>query len=139
MTIDVSNWQNMRIQYSNTAEYRQLLRDLFSMDKQNYPVHSLDKDIDVESKDELEYDEQAANTFMDNVYNQTKEVAVFRDIYLKGASFMFSQDINIGIAIMFSYDYLDSFIPCYIDFCKNPDNFNEQTPSYLILYKKLYH
>lgn len=139
MTIDVSNWQHMHIQYTNTTEYRQVLRVLFSMDKQKYPIHSLDSDIDVESKDELEYDEHAANIFMDNVYHQTKDVPLFRDFYLKGASFMFSQDINIGIAIMFSYDYLEYFIPCYIDFCKDPDNFNNQTSSYKILYKKLYY
>lgn len=139
MTIEVSNWKNMRIQYSNTTEYRQLLRDLFSMDKQNYPAHSLDPDIDVESKDELEYDEEAAKSFMDSVFNKTKNVSLFRDIYLRGASFMLSQDMNIGIAIMFSYDYLDSFIPCYMDFCKNPDNFNKQNASYQILHRKLYY
>jgi len=139
MTIEISNWKNMHIHYSNTTEYRQLLRDLFSMDKQNYPVHSLDADIDVESKDELEYDEEAAKIFMDDVYNNTNNNSLFCDIYLKGASFMFSEDINIGVAIMFSYDYLDSFIPCYIDFCKNPDKFNKQTTSYQTLYKKLYH
>ena len=109
------------------------------MDKQKYPVHSLDPDIDVESKDELEYDEDAAKIFMDDVYNKTKNNSLFRDIYSKGASFMFSQDINIGVAIMFSYDYLDSFISCYMDFCKNPANFNKQTSSYQTLYKKLYH
>jgi hypothetical protein len=139
MTIEVSNWENMHIQYSNTTEYRQLLRDLFSMDKQNYPVHSLDPDIDVESKDELEYDEEAAKVFMDNVYNNTKNISLFRDIYLRGASFMLSQDMNIGIAIMFSYDYLNYFIPCYIDFCKHPDNFNKQNASYQNLYQKLYY
>lgn len=139
MTIEVSNWKNMRIQYSNTTEYRQLLRDLFSMDKQNYPVHSLDPDIDVESKDELEYDEEAAKAFMDNVYNKTKNIPLFRDIYLRGASFMLSQDMNIGIAIMFSYDYLNFFILCYMDFCKNPDNFNKQNASYQNLYQKLYY
>lgn len=139
MTIEVSNWENMRIQYSNTTEYRQLLRDLFSMDKKNYPVHSLDPDIDVESKDELEYDEEAAKAFMDNVYNKTKNIPLFRDIYLRGASFMLSQDMNIGIAIMFSYDYLNFFIPCYMDFCKNPDNFNKQNASYQNLYQKLYY
>lgn len=139
MTIEVSNWENMRIQYSNTTEYRQLLRDLFSMDKKNYPVHSLDPDIDVESKDELEYDEEAAKAFMDNVYNKTKNIPLFRDIYLRGASFMLSQDMNIGIAIMFSYDYLNFFIPCYLDFCKNPDNFNKQNASYQNLYQKLYY
>ena len=139
MTIEVSNWKNMHMQYSNTTEYRQLLRDLFSMDKQNYPVHSLDPDIDVESKDELEYDEEAAKAFMDNVYNKTKNIPLFRDIYLRGASFMLSQDMNIGIAIMFSYDYLNFFIPCYMDFCKNPDNFNKQNASYQNLYQKLYY
>lgn len=139
MTIDISNWENMHIHYSNTTEYRQLLRELFSMDKQKYPVHSLDPDIDVESKDELEYDEDAAKIFMDDVYNKTKNNSLFRDIYSKGSSFMFSQDINIGVAIMFSYDYLDSFISCYMDFCKNPTNFNKQTSSYQTLYKKLYH
>ena len=70
--------------------------------------------------EELEYDEEAAKVFMDNVYNKTKNIPLFRDIYLRGASFMLSQDMNIGIAIMFSYDYLNFFIPCYMDFCKNP-------------------
>ena len=76
---------------------------------------------------------------MDNVYNKTKNIPLFRDIYLRGASFMLSQDMNIGIAIMFSYDYLNFFIPCYMDFCKNPDNFNKQNASYQNLYQKLYY
>ena len=136
--LDVSNWENVKISYNDTTQYRNILRMLFSMDKHNYPAVSLDNDIDIESKDELEYDDSAATEHMDLIYNQTKQNNLFHTIYLKGASFMLSQDVNIGVAIMFSYDYLDIFIPCYIDFCKNPNGFNENTPSYKVLYNKLY-
>jgi hypothetical protein len=136
--LDVSNWENMRISYSDTTQYRNILRMLFSMNKNNYPAVSLDNDIDIESKDELEYDEAAANEHMDLIYNHTKHHSLFHKIYIKGASFMLSDDVNIGVAIMFSYDYLDLFIPCYVDFCKDPEKFNETNSSYKVLYNKLY-
>lgn len=136
--LDVSNWENMRIRYSDTTQYRNILRRLFSMDKNNYPAVSLDNDIDIESKDELEYDEAAANEHMDLIYNRTKHNSLFHKIYMKGASFMLSDDVNIGVAIMFSYDYLELFIPCYLDFCKDPENFNETNSNYKVLYNKLY-
>ncbi len=136
--LDVSKWESMNISYNDTAQYRGILRKLFSMNQDNYPAVSLDNDIDIESKDELEYDESAANEHMDMIYNHTKKHSLFHKIYIKGASFMLSDDANIGLAIMFSYDYLDIFIPCYIDFCKDPNNFDENNSSYKVLYNKLY-
>jgi hypothetical protein len=103
------------ISYANDTEYRKCIRQVFQMNSASYPdiVHS---DIDPVSRDELEYDNNAANFAMDYVFDKTRRIPLFIAIYEQAASFMFSTDINIGMAVLFSYDYLLLFHNCLREF-----------------------
>lgn len=105
---------NLVVRYNNTLEYRQSLRLLFSMSDSKYPA--LDEDIDEVSRDELEYDEEAAKQAMDYVFRTTKKNPIFNELYLLAAARMFSTDPEIGLSVLFSYDYLEIFHYCLVSF-----------------------
>ena len=110
------------VKYTNTTEYRQCLRALFEMDQEKYErqIRELedhnDETLDPETNDEMSYDDEAASKTMDYVFSCTKDVAEFRDLYLKAAAKMLSEDPTIGIAILFSYDYFYYFHACLVEF-----------------------
>ena len=102
---------DLTISYTNDIEYRKTIRQVFQMKSDSYPdiVHS---DIDEVSRDELEYDDTAASVAMEYVFDKTRRIPIFIAMYEQAASFMFSTDINIGMAVLFSYDYLLLFHNC---------------------------
>ena len=102
------------IRYNNTIEYRHSLRLIFSMSSSKFPV--LDDDIDPVSRDELEYDEEAAKQARDYVFRTTKKNPIFNELYLLAAARMFSTDPEIGLSVLFSYDYLEIFHYCLVSF-----------------------
>jgi hypothetical protein len=86
------------------------------MSDSKYPA--LDEDIDPVSRDEMEYDEGAANKAMDYIFKMTKTNPIFNELYLLAAARMFSTDPEIGLSVLFSYDYLEIFhycLVCYYD------------------------
>jgi len=56
-----------------------------------------------------DYDESAANMALDYVYLKTKNHPVFQEIYTLASTQMMSEDPEIGLAVVFSYDYLIPF------------------------------
>jgi hypothetical protein len=111
------------------------------MNSASYPdiVHS---DIDPVSRDELEYDEKSADLAMQYVMDKTSHLPLFAPIYEQAASFMFSTDKNIGIAVLFSYDYLLLFHNCLVDYFISLTNmdtsFTKENKNYQLLYNKLF-
>jgi len=132
---------DLNISYTNDEEYRKTIRQLFQMKSDSYPeiVHS---DIDPVSRDELEYDNDSANLAMDYVFAKTRRVPPFIAIYEQAASFMFSTDINIGMAVLFSYDYLLLFHNCLRDFfvslSRNDGPFTIENENYKLLHIHLF-
>jgi len=132
---------DLTISYTNDEEYRKTIRQLFQMKSESYPeiVHS---DIDPVSRDELEYDNDSANLAMDYVFAKTRRVPPFIAIYEQAASFMFSTDINIGMAVLFSYDYLLLFHNCLRDFftslSRNDGPFTIENENYKLLHIHLF-
>ena len=108
---------NIDVAYKDNETYRKCLRQVVNMDisNLNIPWDQMDDDLDEETKDELLFDNVAMNTTMDYVYDKTKENEFFKEIYLLGASKMFSTDPNIGLAII-SYDFFYLFHLCLQDF-----------------------
>ena len=110
------------VKYTNTTEYRQCLRALFEMNQELYEqqIRELenhnDETLDPETHDEMSYDSDAANKTMDYVFSCTQDVSEFHDLYMKAAAKMLSEDPTIGIAILFSYDYLYYFHVCLVEF-----------------------
>lgn len=138
---DYSYPVDLDIEYSNDFEYRKSLRRLFQMNSSNYPSN-IESDIDPVSRDELEYDEQSAEIAMECVISKTRENPLFYALYEQSATFMFSTNIDIGLAVLFSYDYLLLFHRCLSDYFKSltdsNETFTDQNENYKALYNKLF-
>jgi len=127
----------LKLKYKNNAEYRESLRQLFKMNPQNYNESTKQLDLDDETRDELEYDEVSAKIAMDWIYATLKTNPLFQDLFLRAAAKFLSEDHEIGIAVLISYDYLDSFHDCIVSFLTCPNDFNKLHSTYLCLSTKL--
>ena len=108
MTSVYSYPTNLNIQYSDNKEYRKCLRNVFKMNPNNYP-DTTTMDLDDETEDEMMYDYESAAHTLDYVMENTVNYPEFMTLYEKTGSYMFSTDPNIGLTILFGYDYLDLF------------------------------
>jgi len=109
---------NQTVSYSDDFGYRQSIRDVFGMNCDFNP-DSVDGDCDAVTKDELMYEADAMSKGLDDIYERTKDVPEFQEIYSICAGIMLSVDPNIGLAVVFSYDYFDKFHPCLVDFLRD--------------------
>jgi len=108
MTSVYSYPTNLNIQYSDNTEYRKCLRNIFKMNANNYP-DTTSMDLDDETEDEMKYDYESASRTLDYVMENTINYPEIISLYEKAGSYMFSTDPNIGLTILFGYDYLDLF------------------------------
>ena len=99
--------------YATNEEYRNEFRKLCGMIQPIILLNVMTRQLDVESRDEMMYDEEAVKQFMDNVYEKTRNSPLFMKLYEKAAGFMFSTDPEIGMTILLGYDYLDAFFTMY--------------------------
>jgi hypothetical protein len=115
---------SLEIVYSDDDEYRDCIRRVFSMD----PANCTDDDGYV-------YDDKNVSAGLDEVFTITKDVPEFRDIYLVCAGKMLSTELEIGMALIFSYEYFDLFHLCLADYMRdgvvNKENYTK-------LYKKIH-
>ena len=129
------------VEYSNSEEYRRCSRELFGMDPKVYEknIAALEnhnqEELDQETRDELAYDEAAVNKTVDYVLDCTKGVAEFEEVYKMAARRMMSEDPEIGIAILFSYDYMQRFHQCLVEFFQG--RWSKDSESYRELTKQL--
>ena len=132
----MSNFYNTEytVSYSNNAEYRQCIRELCNMTIQ---MNHADWGIDEETLDEQNYDMTAMCKFLDSIYSITKGHPVFQKLYKYGAATMLSEDPDIGLTVLFSYDYFHLFHPCMCHFIKNPSDCLEDAKCFLVLENKI--
>ena len=125
------------VQYNDNKSYRNCLRKVTNMnlDKLNIPWEKMDSDLDEETKDELLFDNEAISKTMDFIYEKTHNNILFKELYSIAASKMFSEDLQIGLAVLFSYDFFEKFHLCLIDFFNN--DFSNENTQYLILKNNL--
>ena len=122
--------------YSTTREYRACLRTMFQMDPSKYREtlktyeDTLHTEFDDETRDEMSYDEDAAKRVMDAVFGATRRDPLFQHVYDLAAARMFSVDREIGLAVLFSYDYLSKFHACVVQFTQTPDAFSANAAAY---------
>ena len=129
----VYNTNITQIQYTNDIEYRECMRQIFHMSS----IKNNDCDIDTVTQDENDYDSESTTKAMDYIYHMTKEHILFQKLYDIAASKMLSVDREIGLAVLFSYDYMSLFHDCILSFIKTPDEFNENNASYCALHFKI--
>jgi len=126
----------LNIQYSDNTEFRNCLRQIFKMNCHHFPNTD---DLDEETADEIMYDSKAANDTMDFIFSKTKHNTLFNTLYAKTASFMFSTDTEIGLTILFSYDYLYLFHSLLVLFFSNDIHFDlSKSSEYNTLYTKIF-
>jgi hypothetical protein len=104
--MNINIYLNKPVQYKNNQEYRNCIREIFRM--QEF-ISTLD--IDDETKDEQNYDDRSTSKVLDYIYSITKKNACFQELYGYAAATMFSTDPEIGLAVLFSYDYFLLFHP----------------------------
>ena len=123
------------VKYSNDKEYRNCLRKIFSMNTNSTWNDSDITDLDEVSQDELLYDSDATNNFLDFIYDKTKNNTSLIELYILAASVMISTDTNIGLAVLFSYDYFIYFHKCLCIFFDDNNNNNIETNDFFIYLK----
>lgn len=107
------NYSIKTVQYNDDDEYRETLKQLCNW-----------------NPDEIEYDEENMSKALDEVYDYTYTNPFFKDLYSLAAIHMMSEDITIGLAILFSYDFLHLFHPCLYIFHHKPHLFNDALEEY---------
>ena len=131
------------VKYTNNNEYRNCLRVLFTMNETEYAnkvnelTEHLGEEFDAETRDEIEFDEKATSNAMDYIYDKTINNLLFENIYTFAAAKMMSVDVDIGLAVCFSYDYLEKFHSCVSQYLVNPEGFTEDCECYKSLIKQI--
>jgi hypothetical protein len=126
--------------YSTTKEYRQVLRQIVHMDPTKYysdEQFDLECSLDEETLDEFNYDDLAMSSYLDGVYKSTNTHPLFSRMYLSAAALMLSTNPEIGLAILFSYDYLGPFYLCYQSYLLDPESFSENNQLYRSIIERL--
>jgi hypothetical protein len=107
-----------KVQYTNDREYRKCIRELFQMNPNNYP--DVIEEADEDFKDEVEYDDESAEKVIDYIMSITKNDPLYHELYEMAAATMMTEDLGLGLVLLFSYDYLELFHPILILYI-NPD------------------
>ena len=114
--------------YDSDKEYRDVLRNLIKMDPNTFyetediKCDPTDPKVSPETIDEYNYDSAAVAKYLDKVYSNTKDRPEFKRLYTAAAALMFSENPEIGLAVLMSYDYLAYFHPSYSLFIQDPTN-----------------
>ena len=119
--------------YTTNLEYRKCMRIMFLMKQQNLD----DLELDDETLDEQDYDNDNASKMLDYIYSITKSNQVFKELYEYAAATMLSQDFEIGLAVLFSYDYFILFHPCLCTFILDSSKWTDTNQSFIALKTRL--
>jgi len=116
------------IVYSTNKDYRQVVRNFCNMKCTDDKF--IDDEIDEESRDELLFDESSTSKKMTEIYESTKHHLLWIHLYEKAAAKFFSTDNEIGLAVLFSYDYFLKFYKCWTLFIESPHDFVDSNDTY---------
>jgi len=107
------------------------------MSSTNYPDLNAYQDMDDVTRDEMEYDEEAARDTLTFLYDKTINNEIFKELYRLAALKMFSLELDIGLSILLSYDYLEIFHYCLVSFFENEAGFDSTNKGVVELMKRL--
>jgi hypothetical protein len=116
--------------YDSDQEYRAFLRQLIKMDPdvfyetEDIKCDPTDPKVSPETIDEYNYDSSAVAKYLDKVYLDTKDRPEFQRLYTAAAALMFSENPEIGLAVLMSYDYLAYFYHSYTIFSNDPEKWS---------------
>jgi hypothetical protein len=84
-----------------------------------------------------DYDTEQMTKALDYIWENTRNNSTFMELYTLAASQMMTEEATIGLAILFSYDYLKEFYLLCSKFLSNPAESCDDHPCYLSLKTKL--
>ncbi len=119
------------VEYNNEFEYRKVLRQIFMMKE----IIVDDPDLDEITRDEMNFDVDAVSLGNAQLYALVEDNLLFYDLLIKAASFMISEDPEVGFCILFSYDYLKLFYPVLVKHDKITINDDDYKALYKVLYR----
>lgn len=131
------------ISYQTNIEYRNWIRRIFHFTKDaktyyaNLNETDFEKEIDDESKDEMDYDYDSMNIGIDILFEKTIDTPIFEDIYLLAAATMISTDVKIGQVVLCSYDFFHLYYTCLWHFFLDKDTKIESLSSYQEILSRL--
>lgn len=132
MTFNLPNLSENDLYYGTDTAYRQLVRRITGMNNTKVYVHA-DTELDEITYDENAYDETATMAFLTLVWNATKQNTDLCELYQTAAGAMFSTDPEIGLVVLFAYNYLPVFYPVLYAFSQNPGLEVDTHPNYDVL------
>ena len=125
------------VEYTNDREYRQSLRNLFNFNNINN-IGGDNDTIDDITRDELNYDEKTMNIWIKWISQETKTCYELQELYKLASATMISLDGEIGLAILFSYDYFKDFHIVLCNYFQNKNIDLDMISSYERLWNRLY-
>ncbi len=111
MTDTNYNFSSPSMDYTDSFGYRICIRKLFNMKD---IIIEDNPDLDNVTRDEMNFDEESARLSHRQIYELLKDKLLFYDLFIKAASFMISEDPEVGFCILLSYDYLKPFYPVLV-------------------------
>lgn len=127
--------------YQDNAGYREALRQFFKMDM-NVMLENLRKTyadfdtFDDETRDELLFDTDAVEDGMNALFDKTRNIPIFHELYVAAAGAMLSENPDTGLAVLMSYDYFADFSASLTAYFGAPDTLSG-CESWVRLHKKL--
>ena len=126
--------------YTSDKEYRAFLRQIIKMDPAKFyeteeiKCDPTDPKVSEETIDEYNYDSAAVAKYLDRLYAKTKDRPEYQELYKLAAALMFSENPEIGLAVLMSYDYLAWFYASYSAFLKDEQHWSKESDEF---YKRL--
>ena len=111
------NYEIIQIEYDDDEGYQHTISQLFFM--------------------EAKFDNEIIDRTLDQIYLKTKAHPLFQQVYVKAASFMLSENPEIGFAVLFAYDNLPLFHAVLVEF-NNNGSIDKSSLAYVNLHKKLF-
>ncbi len=113
---------DVNVQYTDDAEYRQVLGQLMGF-------------IVV---DDEGFDNNRVATVLDQLWFWTKDHPLFYHVYDKAASFMLSENPEIGLSVLLSYDNLPLFHNMLTAYWELGEKIGSDHSAYVELHNKLF-
>ena len=127
------NTNNIYIEYKTNKEYRECIRKVFYQNCTTQEEELKKYDLDDESYDEMLYDNETMLNILDTIYLNTKSNHMFQKLYDLAAAKMMSINREIGLSVLYSYDYFYLMHICLCIYLDYPELFNESLPYYIEL------
>jgi hypothetical protein len=142
------------VKYSTNKEYRKAIREFCKMNCEKTCCEEINceemnceetcceetcceetccEDIDDETRDELMFDSLQCQLVMNEIFEKTKNHRLWQNIYDKTAAKFFSTDREIGLSVLFCYDFFPGFHDCWKSFLEYPEKFDETNEYYQTL------